>query len=257
MNAITVQRGDCRGTANGVFCALALAVSLFLVPGARADNNWTFKFSSFANYDNFGAGQWIMNDTPIPSTEYFGTIGLTTISIDGTVLPPQQQFVTFCVEIAQPISTGTTYTYSVVDPTQVSGGYSDAIVRNARILYDLYYRGNAESSWTTPTAGAFQLALWELTHDTGGSLYTGTFRNNGATNTSIALGESYLQGVLSQGADYNPFSTLLAISSPVNQDLYAFAPALSIPFGLEVWPGVAILGAAGFFRIRRRVTARS
>lgn len=236
-------------------CALVMATFLLFARSLRADNTWTFNFSSFANSSSFATGQWIINNTPITSAEAFGTIGLTALSVNGSVLPPQQQFVTFCVEIAQPISPGNTYTYSVVDPSQASGGYSASIVRNASILYDLYYRGNTESNWTTQTAGAFQLALWELTHDTGASLYTGTFRNNGSTNASIALGETYLQGVLSKGADYNPFSNLLAITSPVNQDLFVFAPALSIPFGLEIWPGVAILSAAGFFRLRRRMVS--
>ncbi|MCP5522024.1 MAG: PEP-CTERM sorting domain-containing protein [Verrucomicrobiales bacterium] len=97
--------------------------------------------------------------------------------------------VAFCVELSEPITFGTSYTsYATVDDIAVlsvpdapanakvagidAGGIGSVKAAYLQILFDLYYKGMGVGDWTDLEAGAFQLAVWKLTHEaiSGGAL---------------------------------------------------------------------------------------
>jgi hypothetical protein len=164
-------------------------------------------------------------------------------SIDGKALnlPP---VAAFCSELEEPISTGT-YTFSAANlcglaagQAGVAGTASSAIpaggighqrAADVNYLFDQYYISEVLSSWTVtrsePTTQAFQLALWELTHDddlslsdTSGEIYVGRQRNRQRDN-AIALAQSMLDTVRDANVSDSYLSSKFSIWALVNDGL--------------------------------------
>lgn len=257
----------------------ALVATIIACAGAAHASPVTFKFNNFgksSRVDVF-AGDSNVNNLSV------GTINITPLFRDGIPLD-SGQVVAFCTEIQESISSGRTYSnYTVVSADQASagtagppgsgsgipsGGIGEAAARNAAILYDLYYAGTSSSDWTRNTAGAFQLALWELTHDNDGSLYDtdGFFYSRDGRTTKFDLAQSYVDAVLATDANYNPFTELVALSSvgdPGNQDILVHAqfvggvPGQEIPFGVNPFPALAICGFFAWRRLKKRAAERT
>ncbi len=146
-------------------------------------------------------------------------------SVDGTTLT-MTPVAAFCAELQESISATTYNTFHATDLNLLSAGRageagtaSSAIpiggigsLRASRVnyLFEQYYLSEALSEWTVtdaePRTQAFQLALWEITHDddlnlanTSGNIYIGT-QNTDATsvrrNNAISLAQSMLDDVL-------------------------------------------------------------
>ncbi len=206
---------------------------------------------------------------------------------------------TFCSEIQEPISTST-YTFEAqtldklaAGQAGISGRASAAIpaggigaLRAARLayLFDQYYISDQLTAWTqstaSPTLHAFQLAVWELTHDadmninsTSGAIYVGN-QTNTLRNNARALAQSYLNQVSTaginetytstkykfwaltsttgNGANGNPgFQDLILATKIGSQAEQVLSPLLPIPE-----PGVAAFLAVAAFcgLLRRRVS---
>ncbi len=231
-------------------------------------------------FQNFGSSSSVSahaGDTYISNLSV-GTITLANIYREGVPVDTSS-VVVFCTEIQESISTGQTYNYDVVEPQYASagtagnpgssssaipiGGIGVAAARNVAILYDLYYAGNEASDWNSATVGAFQLAVWELTHDSDGSLSgtDGSFYVTNGNSTVRNLAQSYLDAVGSTSSSYNPYTDLVALSSmgnPGRQDLlvqsqYVGGPVTAVPFGVNPLPGLAIIGFFGWRRLRKRL----
>ncbi len=154
----------------------------------------------------------------------------------------------FCSEIAQPIAPGQTYTMDVVPLSQLaaatagdsgsassgmpSGGIGQLAAARVSYLYDNYYAGLTTSDWTRtstlPDTLAFQIAQWEITHDSDLDLSTGELwidpTNNTSTTRSNTL--SLAQTWLDEIAAANVLSTyeaknwdLIGGSSSTAQDV--------------------------------------
>ncbi|MDP0497421.1 MAG: hypothetical protein Q7Q73_14560 [Verrucomicrobiota bacterium JB024] len=253
------------------------ALAAVAICGLAAAANATpvsFKFDSVSNSTTVKAklnGQ--------TKNLYVGTLDLTLYdSGSGN----SAQTVAFCAEIGQSISIGSTYTnYNVTSLTEANIGLSESQARNAAILFDLYYQGQDASSWTTMESTAFQLALWELTHDDDGSMVSnglsrGDFKvsiddqNTGDYNTTrnyVNKAMDYLNQVEALAKNgYNPYSELVALTSTTNQDLVVLGVAIpgggggepvAVPFGVNPMPGLAIIGLFGWRRLRKRMNARA
>jgi len=113
--------------------------------GLRYNNRLTWSARSSATFSNvsIGSQQW---------------------SVYG------QQRTTFCVQLFEGVTAGNSYTYTILPPSQVPD--MDAPVNapgpmgpvKATLVNDLYRRYYAGLSGAQ-SVGAFQLALWEITHE--------------------------------------------------------------------------------------------
>ncbi len=155
-------------------------------------------------------------------------------------------FAAFCVELAQALQDGQSYTLS---GDLFGGRILSSLDRLFSVAYD-----TVDSSLE---ASAFQVALWEIVHDDGPSydLATGNVRISG--NTAVTdLASTYL-GALG-GAAPGRYE-ILFLSNPVSQDIVTARlrvaspeapPAVPVP--AAIWLLVGGIGGLGvLLRIRR------
>lgn len=156
-------------------------------------------------------------------------------------------FYSFCIDLFQTLSFGTTYT----SYTPVAASVHFANASKANDLGRLATANLPGLAGTTATA-AFQLAVWEIAEETSGSynLSGGSFTASGSSAAAaIALANGWLAS-LPGASGY----VATVLESPTRQDVVSFAP---VPL-----PGALLfllsggLGLAGFAR-RRRSTRRS
>ena len=153
---------------------------------------------------------------------------VTLQAVDGVAVDTSP-IAAFCSEIQEPIS-AESYTFEArhldelaAGQAAVSGTASAAIpaggigeLRAARLayLFDQHYTSDVLAAWTMttaePTLHAFQLAVWEVTHDSDldlfdsfGEVYVGA-QNNTLRSNALNLAQDYLDEVASAGlsADY-------------------------------------------------------
>ncbi len=124
------------------------------------------------------------------------------------------EFHTFCIELTEHVSFGGHYTYSLVDPALAPTALGGMGANRAGLLSELFGRYYPTANFTlADQAAAFQLAAWEIVHDTGLDLSTGTLRvrNNGAY---WQLAESMLGSLTGSG----PRMSLTAMAQTGVQD---------------------------------------
>jgi hypothetical protein len=154
----------------------------------------------------------------------------------------------FCSELQESISVST-YTFKAQNLSTLAAGQagkagtaSSAIpvggighqrAAYVNYLFDCYYTSEALSGWTIttaqPTTQAFQLALWELTHDsdlsitkTTGQVYIGAQTAGTTTqitqrNNAIALAQSMIDTVRNANISSTYMSTNFSIWALVNE----------------------------------------
>ena len=155
---------------------------------------------------------------------------LTVTEIDGQAVSPGP-LAAFCSELQESISASTPYPFEAAPISQLaagtasatgtassgmpSGGIGSLAASRLSYLFDEHYISSTLTDWTmndtTPSLHAFQLALWEITHDsdldlsnTGGSTYLDS--QTGGTNptrrqNAVALAQTYLDEVEANIAD--------------------------------------------------------
>ena len=167
-----------------------------------------------ANYTNFhaaGAGT---------ATEFVIGFNVDVLALNGAPLD-LAPVAAFCTELAEPIS-DKTYTFDAVHllheasagrAGQVStpsafipiGGIGKLRAARVEYLFKKYYHSVQLSAWTQtttlPSLHAFQLAVWELTHDTdmnlnstSGAIYVAA-QSNTLRNNAISLAQTWLNAV--------------------------------------------------------------
>ncbi len=146
-------------------------------------------------------------------------------------------FTTYCIELSQHISFGRTYDYTVRDPeaSPVPGGGMGA--GRAALLSELFGRFYSPQFLTNDAAAAFQVAVWELSHDDGLNLAAGSIRvvDNGAW---YGTAQEWLDALDGGG----PRMDLLAMTHSTAQDQIFAVPNASTA-ALLLTGG--IFGAAG------------
>ncbi len=244
-------------------------------------------------YTNFTAGE------AGSASRYVIGFELTITGIDGepVTLGP---LATFCSEIQEPISASTPYSFHAAPLSQLAagtasvagtassgmpaGGIGTLAASQLAYLFDQHYISSTLSDWTmndtTPSLHAFQLAVWEITHDTdlnllntGGVHYLAP-QTDGTNPTrrqnAVTLAQSYLDEVAANIVDNTyvsqKFDILSLVSSSGNgsggwQDIVlAFdkaSPEAEIFNDVAVVPEASaaslLLGlAAALWMVRRR-----
>lgn len=128
-------------------------------------------------------------------------------------------FVTYCIELAQHISYGSSYSYETrpADLSPIPGGGMGST--RANLLAELFGRYYNADFVANDEAAAFQVAVWELSHDDGANLLSGTIRvvNNGAW---FATAQGWLDSLDGTGPRLN----LLAMTHATAQDQIFVVP---------------------------------
>ena len=175
-----------------------------------------------------------INSTAPSTAEYVYAGGFTTN--DGA-----HSFVSWCVDILQDTFLGqATSDYTLVDAAsvpQIGAARADALARLATAYLGLVNNGT--------TAGAFQLAVWEIVYENTGTPYnitSGNFRAWGASDASIGLAQAWL-GNLAGTSTYN----VSVWSSPTRQDLAVFS---TVPEPAPL--GLLAVGLIGLALVKRK-----
>ncbi len=134
-------------------------------------------------------------------------------------LPGNVETLGFCIELGQSLSTGSTYSYDNANSlsraargsgtknglvvgsgrganvqTGSSGGIGNLHAARIHYLFDNFWESSTASSWTDPTVRipAFQLAIWELSHDVDFSLVNNTgLTTDFFVTSSVATADVY------------------------------------------------------------------
>jgi hypothetical protein len=162
---------------------------------------------------------WTRQDSPGPGVD-------STIPVS---------FPTYCVDIDQHVGANTNYTYQV--ETFAQAGFSSTAELLLDRMWALYQPGLSNAT----DSAAFQVAVWELTYDSGADLAMGNFIANGP-GAVVSLAQTYLNAV-SIPSYSGPAASLEVLHSETAQDQITPVPAPA---------GGAALGLLCLVRCRRR-----
>lgn len=195
-----------------------------------------------------GSGQLLINSTSgfngVTVTGYSGSGGQFSGFFDTTnpAATPDGFLRFFCVEITQ----------SAVVPGPATYNLATTSNDNLRKLYDIAYPNRASGDFWNAGAQtnfgvfsgdddtAFQLAVWEITQDTGLNLSAGAFTGTASPSALKTKAQGWLDAVAAySGTGYQNW-TLYGLTNSRQQD-YVTATYRSVPE-----PGVLGLLAAGF-----------
>lgn len=218
--------------------AVLLAGCAVLSPAKAATVGFTLSLDTAkdpgASYTNFrAAGAGVQSSYVIGFNVDIATVNGSAMDIDPVAA--------FCVELAEPVS-ATSYVFDAAHLYEASAGRAGelttassniptgglGLLRAARIryLFDQHYQSVRLSEWTqtstSPTLHAFQLAVWELSHDTdlslrntGGSIHIAT-QGNTLRDNAINLAQSWLNEVSTANIDESYESSKFEIWSLVS-----------------------------------------
>jgi hypothetical protein len=150
----------------------------------------------------------------------------------------------FSIDAIQSPSYNNSAMYEVVDLTEAPNPTVIGMTmtsERAALLEELWGRYHS-TTMTADQAAAFQLAVWELVYETSGTydISAGSVRSDSLNAETNALLDS-LDGA-------GPKASLVALTSPIYQDLLAEVPA---PGALAL--GSLGMGLIGWLRSRKRV----
>lgn len=145
-------------------------------------------------------------------------------AVDGEPTGFPDPFTTFCTELEESIGTQT-YTFEAIDLKEISrgragesgtassnipqGGIGAARAARVRYFFDEHYTSTDMEDWTVtrrrPETQAFQLVVWELTHDddldisdTDGAIYLGS-QSERMQRNGVSLAQEWLDEIAAAG----------------------------------------------------------
>ena len=240
-------------------CAVALACAAATASASTV----TVKFTGFQNFTTPGSA-----GNAVQVTGYTGTGGgfaATEIahsndaggnSFAADVYKVGSNILTWCVELGEHIGWNTQYQYTLQEPTVEP--WTTALEKLFNQFLDAAHNG-----FTNIASTAMQLAVWEVTHDTGNDLANGSFTATtpGTNTAAYNLAQTWLANLGSTPTYTSPDSGYKAVKL-VNygaQDQLAFVkdPTFVPPNNFETpLPGAALmflsaLGLGGALRRKR------
>lgn len=208
---------------------LRTLVSASLVLSSAAALADTVRMTGFA----YGSGN--------VDTSMSGWVSIGQYAGTRTVDGQSESFLTFCTEITQAFYFGATYTdYQVVE----TGSARGLTALQAERLGKLYTLAGALMDTRDETA-AFQLATWEIVHESAGnalSLSNGGFAMQGQySQAPVSLASDWLSAI----TDPNATSSFNAqrLYSPSAQDFIVFS-SVPLPNNVQLAPEPGSLGLA-------------
>lgn len=170
---------------------------------------------------------------------------LRSASNPGTLPGFAPTFQGFCIDLTESVSNGHSYswnTYSLANaPTSDAGAMGATRAARLGRLFASQYNGLATAANQSQAYAAFQIAVWEIVHDSGLDLDHGNFKVTNAPSGTEALAQHWLN-TLGSGQGWS----LIAIDNVDNdcegQQGYVLVPA----------PGAAALMGVGLVASGRR-----
>jgi hypothetical protein len=165
-----------------------------------------------------------LGDGTTPTVNYTpGEVNWTLSSNTSNIVLPKK-FITFCIELTQDISTGTSYQYSVVSvdkapkpgSTQSGDGMGTYKAGEIAKLWTAYYSSIGTDG---DKAAGFQLAIWKIEYDwtssssQSTSFTTGNFRATDTSNNAITDATAMLKDVIQYDSSLQAAPNLWALSS--------------------------------------------
>ncbi|MDC0429476.1 hypothetical protein OAL71_02750 [Phycisphaerales bacterium] len=193
------------------------------------------------------------NVSPGSNVTYSLDDGQTTRNTTAGVMNWDGGYETFCVQLEEYVSGGSTYIYDVVDVAEVPDADPGAMgAFRASLIEDLYARNYADID-TAVEAAAFQMSIWEIVHEVGTNgndlvfsdldLGSGMARFSTNANDVLGIASGFLSGLGEGSGAYLAYGGLRGLTNEQYQDQLIVVPG---PAGL-----VAIAGF-GLTRRRRR-----
>ncbi len=168
-------------------------------------------------------------------------VGGFTGVVDGSA------FLSYCIELAQSFSFGTTYKNYTVVPLQSAPNTSPMGATKAMDLALLVGKNFTDSFSTTVKTAAMQLAIWEIVHETASAYdVTSGFFNANAGNADVNAARALANTWLSELPGLTTMAPVIALGSPTNQDFITVVP---VPPSLALFAGGLLFGLWG---VRRR-----
>jgi hypothetical protein len=220
-----------RGALRALAAALCIAATLSISTPATA----ALVQTSFAN----GSLNVTLN-RPGQSSQSVSVGGFTG-KLDGS------PFLSYCIELAQNFSFGTTY--NNYNPVPLASGSNTSPMGPAKAMdLALLVAQNFTDSFTsTVKTVAMQLAIWEIVHETAGSYsVTGGLFNVNAGNANVNDARSLADKWLAELPGLTATVPMLTLSSATNQDFITVVP---VPPSVALFAGGLLFGLWG---VRRR-----
>jgi PEP-CTERM motif len=237
---------------------MKFSLVLLIIFGASLQASTSFNITATVvnETDTSTITRQILNGNPSTAgPQSLGLINFTETA--GGFLPTGSNFVGFCIEPQSSISLGTSYTWTLAPVSQGADNIGGMGAAKADLLAELYgrYYPVFGASIDATTAGALQIATWEIVRETAASLNVSS-GNIIFTNPSIAAELTQAQTMLNSLNGSGPkLTNLVALTAVGVQDILVQTPEPST-FAMAV-AGAGLLCAGLFLKsaVRRRDSA--
>jgi hypothetical protein len=149
-------------------------------------------------------------------------------------------FLSYCIELAQSFSFGTSYKNYAAVPLASAPNTSPMGATKAMDLALLIGKNFADSFSSTVKTAAMQIAIWEIVHETAATYsVTGGLFNVNAGNANVNAARTLANTWLAELPGLTATAPMVAFGSPTNQDFITVVP---VPPSVALFAGGLLFG---------------